>query len=188
MTVKKITVFGGSAPKAGEAAYDNALLLGKLLGEAGYTVLTGGYMGTMEAISRGANEAGSHVIGITCKEIEAWRDAKANPWVIEEIKVNTLKKRLYALIEGCDAALALPGGVGTLTEIATMWNQMQTDVIPERPLVLVGPGWHNTFEQMFTHLDAYVPPAHRKLIAFAPNAEQAYTELQGLLDRPITNS
>ncbi|KAA3642224.1 MAG: LOG family protein [Chloroflexi bacterium] len=188
MTAKRITVFGGSAPKAGEKAYKDALLLGKLLGEANHAVLTGGYMGTMEAVSRGANEAGGHVIGITCEEIEAWRDSKANPWVIEEIKHNTLKERLYALIEGCDGALALPGGVGTLAEITTMWNQMQTAALSKRPLVLIGAGWQAVFEQMFTHLESYVPAAHRELLVFAPDVVEATKDLKRLLEQQLPNS
>ncbi len=79
-----ITIFGGSQPKPGSPAYAEAYELGKLLALAGHTVLTGGYMGTMEAVSRGANEAGGHVIGVTCADIEAWRGTRANAWVKEE--------------------------------------------------------------------------------------------------------
>ena len=61
-----VTIFGGSEPHAGEPAYEEARRLGELLAAAGFTVLTGGYIGTMEAVSRGANETGGHVIGITC--------------------------------------------------------------------------------------------------------------------------
>ena len=69
----RITVFGGSKPRPSQPAYQEALLLGQLLGSQGYTVLTGGYIGTMEAVSRGAAESGGHVIGVTCDEIERWR-------------------------------------------------------------------------------------------------------------------
>jgi uncharacterized protein (TIGR00725 family) len=62
----KISVFGGSQPEEGSLAYQEAYQLGKLLAEAGHIVLTGGYIGTMEAVSRGASEADGHVIGVTC--------------------------------------------------------------------------------------------------------------------------
>jgi len=75
----KVTVFGGSRPD--EAGYQQALQLGRLLGQAGYAVLTGGYIGTMEAVSRGAAEAGGHVIGVTCEDIEQWRKVNPNRWV-----------------------------------------------------------------------------------------------------------
>jgi hypothetical protein len=105
----KITVFGGSSPKPGSAAYQQAYNLGALLARAGHTVATGGYIGTMEAVSRGANEAGGHVVGITCGELEHLRPTGANKWVMEEIHYDTLHQRLGALIDFCDGAFALPG-------------------------------------------------------------------------------
>ncbi|NMB89227.1 MAG: DNA-binding protein, partial [Chloroflexi bacterium] len=78
-----VTVFGGARPRPGDPAYDDAFRLGALLGQAGHTVLTGGYMGTMEAVSHGASQAGAHVIGVTCEELERWRSSRPNPWVSE---------------------------------------------------------------------------------------------------------
>jgi hypothetical protein len=176
-----VTIFGGSAPKPDEPAYQEALRLGARLAGAGHTVLTGGYMGTMEAVSRGAKEAGGHVIGITCTEIETWRQAKANPWVIEERSYPTLRERLYALIDDCDAAMALPGGIGTLAEIASMWSQMQTASSPTRPLILIGEGWKATIQTMLQHLPTYVPEAHRPLISYAMDVDEAASSLEALL-------
>lgn len=168
-----VTVFGGSQPKEGSAAYEEARLLGSLLAQRGHTVLTGGYMGTMEAVSRGAHEAGGHVIGVTCEEIEAWRPTGPNAWVKEERRMKTLINRIQALIEGCDAALALPGGVGTLTEIMTMWNRMVVESLPRRPLILIGQGWQSTFDQFFNEFDAYVSANQRELLLFAKDVQKA---------------
>ncbi|HWQ84126.1 MAG TPA: hypothetical protein VN363_06135, partial [Anaerolineales bacterium] len=82
--MSNITVFGGSQIQPGMPDYLAAQRLGGLLAMAGHCVLTGGYIGAMEAVSRGAAEAGGHVIGVTCAEIEAWRPGKANAWVKEE--------------------------------------------------------------------------------------------------------
>lgn len=177
-----ITVFGGSTPRPGEAAYEEAQRLGGLLAKAGHTVLSGGYTGTMEAISRGAAEAGGHVIGITSQEIEAWRPTPANQWVLEECNYKTLRARLYALIENCEAALALPGGVGTLTEIAVMWSQMQTNASPTRPLILIGPGWRETFATLIKQHPSYIPEEHRELLQFAPDVDAALEMLQRALE------
>jgi hypothetical protein len=177
-----ITVFGGSKPQPGEEAYEQAKALGRALAEAGHCVLTGGYMGTMEAVSCGAAEAGGHVIGVTCAQIEAWRQAKANPWVREERRFETLRERLYHLIENCDAALALPGGVGTLAEISVMWSQMQTASMPSQPLILIGPGWQETFGQLFTAQAAYIPQGHRALLTFAADLGTALSALQNALE------
>jgi hypothetical protein len=170
-----ITVFGGSQPKEGDSAYLEALELGKLLAHAGHNVLSGGYIGTMEAVSRGANEAGGHVIGVTCEEIEKWRPVKPNRWVKEERRCSTLQERLTELIQSCDAAIALPGGPGTLTEIALTWNLMIVESLPRRPLVLVGIGWQNVLNQFMTSFDAYLPPNQRNLLQFAPDVQTAVT-------------
>jgi uncharacterized protein (TIGR00730 family) len=170
-----ISVFGGSNPTKSD--YKQAELLGNLLGKAGHTVLTGGYIGTMEAVSKGAVEAGAHVIGVTCEQIENWRPVGRNKWVIEERKYRTLGERLFALIEGSEAAIALPGGPGTLTEISLTWNLLLTDAIPARPLILVGPGWHEVFTRFFKILDAYIPETQRRYLTFVHRPEDAIKKL-----------
>ena len=173
-----ITVFGGSQPKAGDTAYNEAQELGRLLAQRGHAVLTGGYIGTMEAVSRGAHEAGGHVIGVTCEAIENWRKVGPNPWVKEERRRKTLFERIQALIEGCDAALALPGGPGTLAEIALMWNLMIVESLHRRPLILIGGGWQSVLGQVFTQLDGYTPAHQRELLSFAPDIQTAVEKLE----------
>ena len=173
-----ITVFGGSQPKEGSLAYNEAIELGRLLAQRGHTVLTGGYIGTMEAVSRGACEAGGHVIGVTCEDIENWRKVAPNRWVNEERRWKTLIERLQGLIDGCDAALALPGGPGTLTEIALMWNLMVVESLHRRPLILIGNGWQSVLDQVFTQLDGYVPAHQRELLTFAKDIHTAVEKLE----------
>ena len=169
----KVTVFGASKAQLSQDASEQARKLGSLLGEASHTVLTGGYTGTMEEVSRGANEAGGWVIGITCDEIEAYRPGGANEWVQEEIHCSTLRERILKLIEESDAAIALPGGIGTLTEVSLMWNHLLTGAIRPRPLILVGPGWKATFDRFFQAFDEYVSQNRRAWVTFAPTVEEA---------------
>jgi uncharacterized protein (TIGR00730 family) len=169
----RISVFGGSQPKEGTAAYLEGIELGRLLAERGHTVLTGGYIGVMEAVSRGAKEAGGHVIGVTCEDLEIWRPIKANSWVMEEIRKKTLVERLHTLIHESDAALALPGGPGTLAEISLMWNLMIVESLHRRPLILIGDGWQSVFDQLFKGLDAYVPAHQREILRFAKDVQTA---------------
>jgi hypothetical protein len=176
----KITVFGGSQPREGDAAYAEARDLGRLLAQGGHTVLTGGYVGTMEAVSRGASEAGGHVIGVTCEDIEAWRPIKANAWVKEEIRKKTLIERLQALIHDSDAALALPGGAGTLTEISLMWNLMIVESLHRRPLILIGDGWQSVFDRFFQGFETYMPVHQREILGFAKDAPTAVGMLENL--------
>jgi uncharacterized protein (TIGR00730 family) len=174
----RVTVFGGSQPKEDSTAYAEARELGRLLASRGHTVLTGGYIGVMEAVSRGAQEAGGHVIGVTCEDIEAWRPIKANAWVMEEIRKKTLVERLHALIHESDAAFALPGGAGTLTEITLMWNLMIVESLHRRPLILIGDGWQSVFDQFFQGLDAYVPAHQREILRFAKDGQTAEEMLE----------
>jgi hypothetical protein len=169
----KVSIFGGSQPQPGSSAYEEARQLGELLAQRGHTVLTGGYIGTMEAVSRGAAEAGGHVIGVTCGEIERWRDVGINRWVKEEWRKQTLVERLQVLIRECDAAIALSGGPGTLTEISLMWNLMIVKSMRRRPLVLIGDGWQSVFDQFLNSLGTYIPDVQRELVSFAKNGQTA---------------
>ena len=174
----KVSVFGGSQSKEDDVAYAEAKELGRLLAGRGHTVLTGGYIGTMEAVSRGACEAGGHVIGVTCEDIEAWRSVKPNSWVMEEIRKKTLIERLHALIHESDAALALPGGAGTLTEIALMWNLMIVESLHRRPLILVGDGWRSVFDQFFRGFEPYTSAHQREILRFAKDVHTAVNMLE----------
>lgn len=168
-----VTVFGGSNPQPGSSAYVEAYELGRLLALAGHTVLTGGYIGTMEAVSKGAHEAGGHVVGVTCADIETWRGVRANPWVKEERRFATLQERLNELVQACDAAIALPGGPGTLTEIALAWNLMIINSMPCKPLILVGSGWKNVLAVFNKEFEDYLPKNQSKLLSFVGSLEEA---------------
>jgi uncharacterized protein (TIGR00730 family) len=172
-----ITIFGGSSPQPGSVPYQNAYNLGQILAKAGHTVLTGGYIGTMEAVSRGAAEAGGHVVGVTCSEIENWRPTKANAWVTEERIFPTLQDRLHELIFNCDAAMALPGGPGTLTEISLTWNLITIHALPKIPLILIGKEWQKVMKEMFSTLDQYFPPSQQNLLLFADNIVEGCSKL-----------
>jgi predicted Rossmann-fold nucleotide-binding protein len=152
-----------------------------LIGAQGWTVLTGGYSGTMEAVSRGTAEAGGHVIGVTSAEIEAWRPLGPNHWVQEEKRLTTTRERLYALIEGCDAALALPGGIGTLAEVAMLWSLLQVGATATRPFVLIGTGWRTIFDHLYASFDPYIRTKDRSLLLFATDVGQAFDRVQAAL-------
>jgi uncharacterized protein (TIGR00725 family) len=149
-----------------------------LLGGIGCTVLTGGYSGIMEAVSRGAYDRGGHVIGVTCSAIEAWRPLPPNEWIAEEMRYATLRERMYALMDHCDMALALPGGIGTLAEIAAMWSSHQTGELERPPQVLIGEGWRETFASMRRLLSPYVHEPNWDLVEFSPDIQDAFARVR----------
>jgi uncharacterized protein (TIGR00730 family) len=166
-----IAVFGSSAPQPGSAAYEEAREVGRLLAEAGFAVATGGYSGTMSAVSQGAAEAGGHVIGVTSDQIEQFRPLGPNEWVMEENRYATLQERLLYLVENNEGMIVLPGGIGTLSEMALAWSLMQVGEIGERPLALLGPTWRETMAA-FNDPDA-IRPHHWQMLHFAETAEAA---------------
>jgi len=163
-----ISVFGGSAPKPGEPAYEEARKLGFTLGSEGHTLLTGGYVGVMEAISLGGQEADAHVIGATCGQLEVSHLVRtANPYLTEEWHFDTLQERLFAPVERCDAAIAMPGGIGTMAEISIMWNEIIIHAIPRRPLILFGRDWKTTYTEFIDRFNPYIAPQDRDIVTYA---------------------
>ncbi len=136
-----IAVFGSASVFTGDKAYDESVEVGKVLAEHGYTVMSGGYAGVMEAVSKGASHAGGHAIGVTTRQVGEKYNLKANAWVTEEICYDEIRDRLFHMVENADAYLAMPGGVGTLHELAETWELMRLDGIPHRPLMVYGEMW-----------------------------------------------
>lgn len=133
-----ISVFGSRHAREGERDYSEALELGRRLAQAGYVVMSGGYAGTMEAVSRGCKDAGGRTRGIT---MSIFDPAPANQWVDDEEKVLNFFIRLEKLIYDADAYIVLRGGIGTLTEVGLTWSLLQTKQIPRKPLVFIGEAW-----------------------------------------------
>jgi len=173
-----VSVFGSSAPSQGEADYEQARQLGALLAEAGYTVATGGYIGTMEATSRGALEAGGHVIGVTCEQLDEFRSLGPNSWVVQVIRYPTLRERLVHLVTENEGMIVLPGGIGTLSELALAWSLLQVGEIAPRPLILLGSLWRET---MATFIRSnYVRAEHADLIRYADHPAEAVALLNSI--------
>jgi uncharacterized protein (TIGR00730 family) len=171
MSSRVISVFGGSSPKPGSSAYQNAYDVGRLLAQWGFSVASGGYSGTMLAVSQGAAEAGGHVIGVTSEQIERFRPLGPNQWVQEEIRYQTLQDRLIHLVRNNEGMIVLPGGIGTLSEMALAWSYLQVGEISARPLVLFGSQWRDTINSFTDPL--YVRQEHLQLLQFTDLPLQA---------------
>ncbi len=178
-----ISIFGSSAPQPGSADYEAARDLGERLAQAGFAVQTGGYVGVMEAVSRGASEAGGHVIGVTSAQIEEFRPLQANPWVKEEIRHQTLRDRVLYLVDHCDGIIVMPGGVGTLSELALAWSFVQVGEISPKPIVLVGGLWQRTLAAFVD--GSYVRPEHAALLTLTKTPAEAVEALQKELAESI---
>jgi len=125
--------------------YDDAERLGSLLAQAGFTVVTGGYDGVMEAASKGAREAGGAAIGITA-EVYFAKGREANEYLTREIRVKSATDRLMELLDLPDTWCAIGNSTGTLAEVAMAWDYMTKGFIERKPLILIGPSWQGFFE------------------------------------------
>ena len=132
-----VTVFGSSRPREGSEDYSEARALGVELARAGLAICSGGYGGVMEAVSRGAKEAGGKTWGVTAE----FFNPKANAWIDIEIRKKTWQERLFELIEMADAFVACKGGTGTLVELAVVWEMLNKSVMAGKPFVVLGDFW-----------------------------------------------
>lgn len=138
MNDKTITIFGTANAKSGEPAYKLACETGKLLAQAGFTIANGGYGGTMLAAAKGAAEAGGETIGVTCSAFAR----TPNEYISREIATDSLEKRLDTLIKLGQAYIVLPGGTGTLLELAMIWELKNKNFIKkDKPIILIGGFW-----------------------------------------------
>ena len=170
---KIVTIFGGSKCREGDLAYTQALRVGELLADAGFTICTGGYAGVMEAASRGAHERGGRVIGITMNQFAS----EPNRYLTEKIPSEHFYERLQRLIVQSVGYIALRGGMGTVTEISLVWNKMQTGVLDPRPLVLLGECWPPVVREWQRSLA--VNDDDVKILDFANTPEEAVAIVTG---------
>ncbi len=118
---RTVAVFGSSQTELDSEEWADAVSVGARLASTGAAVVTGGYGGTMEAVSLGAAQAGGHVIGVTAPTLFPGRDG-ANPHVHELIEASSLAHRIDVMMSRADATLSLPGSLGTATELLMAWN------------------------------------------------------------------
>jgi len=148
MSKKIITIFGTGRAVAGEAAYALAYETGRLLAQAGFTVANGGYGGTMLAAAKGAAQPGGEIIGVTCS---AFKSSKANEYVTREIVTGSLDERLETLVKLGQAYIVLPGGTGTLLELAKVWELKNKGFLKaDKPIILLGGFWKPLIELIAT--------------------------------------
>jgi uncharacterized protein (TIGR00730 family) len=166
-----VTVFGGSRVEPDSEEYVAAQKLGRALAERGFSVVTGGYNGVMEAVSRGAKEAGGHVIGVTVDLIARNFERSPNAYVDQEVRTGALLERIDKLVELGAAYVVLPGGAGTLAELGIVWNLALLGALHDKPLIVVGRGWERVLKLMVDEL--HTIESDLKWLRFVPDVTAA---------------
>ncbi len=167
--MKRITIFGSSIPTEGSAVYEEARWLGGLLAREGYGIANGGYGGLMAGTARGARDAGGHTLGVTCR---IW-PTRPNPWIIEEVRTDDYLGRLRTLAERGDAYIVLPGGTGTLAELAVVWEMMNKgtlarDIGGRKPFLVYKPYWQGVVECLLQESNLSDLPVEQAVERYAP--------------------
>ena len=98
----------------------------------------------MEAVSRGAREAGGEAIGVTARAFRA----RANRWISNEVRVASWQQRLFELVRRGRGYVVCQGGTGTLVELAVVWEMLNKGMMRAKPLALLGPFWLPVIERV----------------------------------------
>ena len=130
-----VAVFGSARTPADHPEYAAAENIGRVLAEAGFTVITGGGPGAMEAANKGASQAGGTSVGLG---IELPFENGLNPWVDKGINFRYFFVRKTMFIKYSQGFVVLPGGVGTFDELFEALTLVQTEKITQFPIILFG--------------------------------------------------
>jgi len=134
---RAVAVFGSARTPPGDPAYAEVRAMAAALGHGGWSVITGGGPGLMEAANRGARDAGATSVGCN---IELPREQHLNPYVDIGLTFRHFFARKVMFVRYASAFVIAPGGFGTLDELFEALTLIQTATIRHFPVVLVGDG------------------------------------------------
>jgi len=170
-----VTVFGSARFPETHPYYVVGRQLGARLARAGFTVMTGGGPGIMEAANRGAREVGGRSVGCN---IELPQEQQPNPYLDRWITFRHFFVRKVMLVKYSYAFVALPGGFGTLDEIFELAVLIQTGKMRDFPLILMGQEyWQPLLDFFETRLvrEGTVDPADPKRFTVTDSVDEAVT-------------
>ena len=172
-----ITVFGSARFKEGDFFYDRAKEFGKRIADIGFTTMTGGGPGVMEAANRGAFENGGASVGCN---IQLPFEQKANPYVQTSITFEYFFIRKVMLIKYSYAFIIMPGGFGTMDEFFETITLIQTKSITQFPIVLFGRDYYKdlmeTIEAMAKH--GTISTEDMKLVLLTDDIDEAMQHIR----------
>jgi uncharacterized protein (TIGR00730 family) len=147
-----VTVFGSARFGESHPYYPMARDLGARISRLGFTVMTGGGPGLMEAANRGAYDAGGRSIGVN---VELPMEQRPNPYLYREVTCHYFFVRKVLLFKYSYAFVGLPGGFGTLDELCEALTLIQTGKIQNFPVVLIGTEYWELFRQQLQQMVAH---------------------------------
>jgi uncharacterized protein (TIGR00730 family) len=171
-TAPAVCVFGSARIAVDHPEYVLARRVGRAFGEAGWSVITGGGPGVMEAANRGAREGGGLSIGLN---IELPHEQALNGFVDLGIQFHYFFTRKLMFVRYSRAFVLFPGGFGTLDEMFEVLTLGQTDKATDFPVILVGRGyWQGLMSWVQERLvaEGRIAPEDLKVISYAEEPEE----------------
>ncbi|MBD0778397.1 TIGR00730 family Rossman fold protein [Maribacter sp. ANRC-HE7] len=165
-----VTVFGSARFDESNPYYIKAEAVGASLANLGFTTMTGGGPGIMEAANKGAYEAGGYSVG--CNIILPF-EQKPNPYLHKWIDIRYFFVRKFLLIKYSYAFVVMPGGMGTLDELFESITLIQTKMIQDFPVVIFGTEYH---KELWQHIkimaeNESISPEDMKLLFVTDSVE-----------------
>ncbi|MBD2721036.1 LOG family protein [Hymenobacter armeniacus] len=172
-----VSVFGSARVAAGSPYYELARQLGAGLSRQGFTVLTGGGPGIMEAANRGAREAGGPSVGCN---IVLNAEQHPNAYLDKWLSCRYFFVRKVLLVKYSYAFVIMPGGIGTLDELMEALTLIQTRKILDFPVVVVGRAYWQPLLAQLTHMQAQgmVAAADLQLLTFTDSVADALAHIE----------
>ena len=166
-----VTVFGSARFEADNIYYQQAEKVGAALANLGFTVMTGGGPGIMEAANKGAYESGGYSVG--CNIILPF-EQKPNPYLHKWIDIRYFFVRKFLLIKYSYAFVVMPGGMGTLDELFESITLIQTKMIQNFPVVIFGSEYHKELRQHIQIMveNESISPEDMKLLFVTDSVEE----------------
>jgi len=168
-----VSIFGSARAKAGDREYELAERLGRLLVQRGYSVITGGGPGIMEAANKGASEAGGHSVGLN---IDLPFEQRPNPYANLQINFRYFFVRKVMFVKYALAYIVMPGGFGTLDEMSEAITLIQTQKIKPFPVILmVREYWEGLFRWFRETLlqQEKISPSDLEILQITDDPEEA---------------
>jgi len=167
-----ITVFGSARFKEDHQYYQAAREFGKRIADMGFTTLTGGGPGIMEAANRGAFESGGYSVGCN---IQLPFEQKHNPYMHKWFTFKHFFVRKTMLIKYSYAFIIMPGGFGTMDEFFETLTLIQTKTVTQFPMVLFGVAYYEPLMDYMTFLakEATISENDLKLVLLTDDMDEA---------------
>jgi uncharacterized protein (TIGR00730 family) len=172
-----VTIFGSARFKEDHPVYQSTMEVGAAVAKLGFTVMTGGGPGVMEAANRGAKSIGGRSVG--CNIILPM-EQYANPYLDLSVNIKYFFVRKVLLCKYSYAFICMPGGFGTLDEFFEAVTLIQTNKMRKFPVVLFGKEYHKKLYDYILHMAEYgtISPDDLKLFLYTDSVDEMATHLQ----------